>query len=175
MPKRILLQLNEKSIDEAIKEVQDYTRRFETMVDILCRKLIAEGVQFAKDQVKIYGAVESWNLHDSIEGFYDPVTKTGIIKCYATNNEYNFNYAQVVEFGSGVGQSRGGMGATSHVEGANWKRDIHHYGEKGWWYGDGRWTMGQEPRPFMYETYLKLIEEAKGLASVRYYNVPDYY
>lgn len=175
MKQKIRLQLDTDSIDSAIKEVKTYQNRLKMMYDIMCRKLIAEGVQFAKDQVKMYQAVDTWNLHDSIEGFYDPVTGIGIIKCYAVDNEYNFNYAQIVEFGSGVGPSGGGEGHTSHIAGEGWQRDIHHYGTNGWWYGDGHWTMGQEPRPFMYETYMELIERSRGLAKVRYYNVPDYY
>lgn len=173
----IRLSLDTDSIDSAIKEVNAYKQRMKMMFDILCSKLIAEGVQFAKDQVKMYGAIDTFNLHDSIEGFYDPATGIGIIKCYCVDNEYNFNYAQVVEFGSGVGPSAryGGEGHTSHVAGEGWARDIHHYGDKGWWYGDGHWTLGQEPRPFMYNTYLDIIEKSRGLAKVSFYNVPDYY
>ena len=175
MKQTIRLQLNNKSVENAIKEVDSYKKRLAMMYDIMCKKLIAEGVTFAKNQVKLYAAVDTYNLHDSIEGFYDPSSGIGIIKCYCTDNEYNFNYAQVVEFGSGVGWSGGGSGHTSHVAGQGWERDKNHYGTKGWWYGDGHWTMGQEPRPFMYNTYLELIERSKGLAKVSFYNVPSYY
>ena len=171
MKRTIQVQLNKESIDNAIKEVEIFKKRLQTMYDIMCRKLIAEGVQFAKDQVKIYGAADTWNMHDSIQGFYDPSTGIGIIKCYAVDNEYNFNYAQVIEFGSGVAGSFG----TSPDRPGDWKLDINKHGTNGWWYGDGHWTMGQEPRPFMYNTYMELIERSRGLAKVRYYNVPSNY
>ena len=47
MKQKIRLQLDTDSIDSAIREVKTYQNRLKMMYDIMCRKLIAEGVQFA--------------------------------------------------------------------------------------------------------------------------------
>ena len=172
---KIHLKLNEDSINQAIQDVKAYEKRLAQMSDILCRSLVQEGIATARSRILVWGAYDSHKLYESVEGFYDPVEHKGYIRVCADDGEYGFNYAQVVEFGSGV---NGRLGS-SPGRPSDYQLDIHHHGERGWYYWkNGKWnhTLGQIPRPFFWETYQELLEKAEGKGiKVRYYNVPSYY
>ena len=170
MARTIRLQLNEKSISSAIDEVREYQAEVKRKVLEVCAKLVKDGVQIARSYIVTYKAYDEGNLYNSVEGYFDPVTGKGYVCVYVpnTNEGYNnFNYAQIVEFGSGI---RGSEGSAPDRPGW-WELDRHLHGTKGWWFfKDGEWirTYGQQPRPFMWNTYQELLERAEGLAKVTY-------
>ena len=155
--KVIKFSLDEKSIDRAIKELQAYKKEFERKCNLLVKTLTENGVEIAKMKVKELGAIDTGELHNSIEGFF-PSSNVGIIRAGAT-------YAVYVEFGTGVV----GKGSP-HPDPQGYQYDKNNHGDIGWLYYDERkgiyrWTKGFRSRPFMYNTAKELerkcIEIAK--------------
>ena len=178
MQKRITLQLNEASISKAITEVRAFEDEYKKALHQLYEKLVQEGVWLVKQKILAHGAYggefSTHKLYDSVMGWYDPQAGKGYITVFADNGD-GFNYAQIVEFGSGV---RGAEAGGSSEKDADWQYDVHHHGHKGWYfYWNGEWikTRGQEPRPFMWEAYQELLTRVQGIANVDYYNIPSRY
>lgn len=162
---RVVLKLNRESVSKALSDVLEYKKELINAINMLCDDLTKEGVQIAKNNIMAYGAFWTGKLLDGVQGYFDPSTGKGIINVYVENEDYGFNYAQIVEFGSGiVGDGSGG----SPDRPTWWKYDKHGYGNAGWYYKGGHWTRGQAPRPFMWDTYQQLLEKAEGLARVNY-------
>ena len=168
--KTIQMDLTEKSINNAIREIQKFQDQLKQGMDDLCNELLEDGIFHAKVQIQSLDAVDTGALMASIgHGAFDPQTRTGII--YAGSY-----YALFVEFGTGiVGQDNphptvaDGTVDDFAVMGSNGsvytRYDTNDHGEDGWVYrkvGENkyRWTKGMPARPFMYNTYLTL----KGIA-----------
>lgn len=123
----------------------------------LFEALIDYGVEVAKAQVREMDAFYTGELESSIEGYFSPAMKVGIIRAGAP-------YAVYVEFGTGVvGQG------SPHPAPAGWRYDVNNHGEAGWWYFNDRdqkwhWTKGIESRPFMYNTARELERECGRIA-----------
>ena len=153
----IKFSLDEKDIDRAIREVEQFKREFIEKCNLLIEALTDEGVKIAKVKVAELDAVFTGELMNSIEGYYSPTYNVGIIKAGA-------NYATAVEFGTGV------VGKQSpHPNPDGWQYDSHNHGEDGWVYysdalGGFRWTKGFKSRPFMYNTARQLEKECKRIA-----------
>ena len=158
MSKKVIkFSLDEKSIDRAIQELNEYKKLFQFKCNLLVKTLTEYGVEIAKMEVKKLDAVYTGELHNSIEGFF-PSSNVGIIRAGAT-------YAVYVEFGTGVV----GKGSP-HPDPQGYQYDVNNHGDKGWVYfdedsGKFRWTKGFKSRPFMYNTAKELerkcIEIAK--------------
>lgn len=152
MARRIKIRLDADYISSAISEIRTYRKEIEDATRSLVEELVKEGYQICHTRILMWGALESGELLDSIEGIYDPVSGKGIIKT-------DCKHAAFVEFGTGV-----------FVEG----KAKAKYGNAGWWYldkkqGRKRWTKGMEPRPFMHETYVELMEKAQTMARLKYH------
>lgn len=148
----IKLRLTPESADEAIREVEAYRDEVVQIVRELGETLVKNGVEYAKAKIMAYDAVETGELLGSIDGFFDPVTGRGFIK--TTNN-----HAAFVEFGTGI------VGATNRSHEPKpfeWQHDSHNHGDYGWVYGKDyrRWTKGMPPRPFMWDTWQMMCEDA---------------
>lgn len=149
----IKLRLTPESADEALKEVQSYRDHIIKVARELVETLVSTGVDYAKIKVYAYGAYETGDLLNSIEGFFDPATNKGIIKA-------DSKHAAFVEYGTGI------VGATnkSHEpKPYGWQHDVNNHGDEGWFYANGRWTKGLMPRPFMWDTWQMLCEDASDL------------
>ena len=178
MPRRITLRLTTESISNTISEVKDFKKDAMDAMNKLCEEFTNEGKQLVyKNVSELQFTTESTgNLASSVQGFFDETTGKGFITVFADNGE-GFNYAQIVEFGSGVVMAEGKAPLPPYKD-EDWDYDRHNYRNKGggWWYAEGKWTRGQAPRPFMWQSYQELLEQAHGkVKSVRYYNIPSRY
>ena len=151
--------LNEKDINRAIKELENYRKEFLRKCNELIRQLTDYGYEFAKMEVLRMGAFDTGNLADSIQGYFDPNVGIGFIRAECW-------YAVYVEFGTGVV----GAGAAHPAAGAHgWNYDANHHGDSGWVYfsdrdGQFHWTKGQISNPFMYNTMRELQRKAVDMA-----------
>lgn len=153
----IRFSLNEKDINRAIKEVEQFKKEFLEKCNQLIEALTDYGVKVAKLKVTELDAVYTGELWNSIEGYYSPTYGVGIIKAGAY-------YAAYVEFGTGVVGSQ-----SPHPNPQGWQYDVNGHGDEGWVYYDDytgafRWTKGFKSRPFMYETARQLERECKRIA-----------
>ena len=178
MPRRITLRLTTESISNAISEMKDFKKDAMDAMNKLCEEFTNEGKQLVyKNVSQLQFTTESTGrLASSVEGFFAETTGKGLITVFADNGE-GVNYAQIVEFGSGVVMANGEASPPPDRP-ADWEYDInrHRYKTGGWWYKEGKWTRGQAPRPFMWQSYQELLEQAQGkVKSIKYYNVPNWY
>lgn len=148
MARRVQIRLTPESVQSAINEIQALKASVQRLVDEFVEEMVAYGVERVKYHIvtaRPSAAVEDWELYDSVEGIYNAGTGKGIIRV-------NSHYAVYVEHGTGIYAPNGGS-----------------HGEEGWWYydkgrnGNGRrrWTQGEPPRPFMFQTYMDLCEKAQ--------------
>lgn len=166
---KLTLRLNPDSADEVLNEIQLYRDQLIRAVQELGAELATVGAEYMRASIIWYDAVESGELLSSVEGFFDPVTGRGYVACRS-------GHAAFVEYGTGVvGENPGGTDSRglpyttkpyslAETKPSGWHYDVNHHGEAGWTYQGGRWTRGQPPRPFVYETYLRLkdlADEAK--------------
>lgn len=157
--KKVTFKLDTDSIASAIKEINSYRRETIASINKLCEALVRDGVDIARHRISAWRAYDSGLLDNSVQGVFDPTTGIGVINVFADDGA-GFNYAQIVEFGSGI---KGGE-SPSPERPSWWDYNRKGHSKNGWWYlRDGVWwkTRGQYPRPFMYETFQALLEEAK--------------
>lgn len=153
----IRFTLDEKDINRAIREVEQFKKEFLEKCNRLVEALTDEGVKIAKIKVAELDAVYTGELMNSIEGYYSPTYNVGIIKAGAY-------YAAYVEFGTGV------VGKQSpHPTPNGWQYDVNAHGDEGWVYYDDesgkfRWTKGFKSRPFMYNTARQLEKDCMKIA-----------
>ena len=162
--------LDVKSLNNAIKEVEQYSKDIEYSLRVFVKSLAAEGVEVAKMGVITYNAIFTTELLNSIH----VEEKSNGVFVVKTDSKH----AAFVEFGTGQ------VGQAHHYpyklpDGVSWEYNVGstifeiHDGQYGWFYKDakGRWffTQGMESRPFMYHTalYLKDIVE-RGGGFIRY-------
>jgi hypothetical protein len=161
---KIILNLDDPNgIKNAIKELKQYKKDFDSRVKLLLQKFIDNGISIARSKVIDFKIIHDNNLSNSINGFISG--NVGFIRVDDKN-------AVFFEFGTGP------RGASSpHPNGGSYKSE-------GWYtkadgkpmdtlYGwqplgnDGDtyfYTKGQAAKPFMYETALELqrrIQEIK--------------
>lgn len=164
MQRRIQVKLTKDSINNAIRELADYKAEIKRKTSELTEALASEGVFIAKTWIIAYGAYETGDLMNSIEGIFDASTGRGFIK--ATSD-----HAAYVEYGTGVvGLEHQGE---SPDRPAGWDYDTNEHGHDGWYYytsGYKRWTKGMPPRPFMYQTFIELSQKAHEIAKVKFTN-----
>jgi hypothetical protein len=157
--KVIQVKLNPESVDNAIKELNQYRAEVESKSRQLVQRLLDLGVDIARAKVVAMDAYYTGQLLSGVGGYYSPTLNAGWVKVTS-------DHAAFVEFGTGVvGQ------AMPHPNGeclskASWSyaSGAHIFttkdGVPGWYYptddGGYRFTSGQESRPFMYETALVL-------------------
>lgn len=155
--KKISFRLNERSIRQAIIEVERYEMELKEKLDRLIQRLMEEGVDIAKMKVAAMDAVFTGQLHDSIRGYYSSTRHVAIIRA-------GIWYAAFVEYGTGVEGER-----NPHPNPEGWAYDINEHGDEGWVYfndNDSKFhrTTGEGARPFMYETARELEELCDSIA-----------
>lgn len=152
--KTIEFSLNTKSIQNAIKEIEQYKQEIIQKTQLFAERLAQKGVEMAEYKILDYDAVYTGELLASIK------LEKGQV--YTNGAEYivytDCPWAQFVEFGTGI---VGDENQHPYADVFNWKYDVNEHGEYGWWYwndteGEWRWTKGMPSRPFMYETAMQL-------------------
>lgn len=157
--KTIRFTLDSASVTRAIKEVQKYRDDLKKAIQLLVKTLTEEGREAAVMNVVNLGAFDTGELADTslhTRGYYSDDYNIGIIY----TDSY---YAVFVEYGTGVVGQRGPQHPFLP---AGWVHDHNNHGDSGWVYvsdRDGKlhWTKGQASRPFMYRTYMELIQMAQ--------------
>lgn len=150
MAKKVIkMTLSEKSIQQAIKEVEQYKKDLNRKCQLLVSQLVKQGVKVAKMQVQGLGAYYTGQLEGSINGYFSPSLGVGFVRAESW-------YAMYVEFGTGIEGKN-----SPHPKPANWTYDVNGHGEDGWYYFNDRdqrwhWTTGMPARPFMYNTAKEL-------------------
>jgi len=142
--KKIKMTLDPKSLQAAIKEVEQYKKDFEKKVNYALHLIVEKGVEIAKELVP----VDFGDLRESIEG------RVENNKGYVYTTMY---YAPFVEFGFGV------VGARNPHPEISINYDVNNHGDDGWIYFDNkrcefRWSKGQPSKPFMWNTARQLEE-----------------
>ena len=153
------------------KGSRDLNKMIQIAINDGLDELARRGEEYAKQQMSIYGI--TGELYTNLKAKRN---KGGIqISTYAQSN-WGFDYSMYVEFGTGIVGKQGKEHPNASKIG--WKYTEKHVDRNGrvrsgWvypshendvnsnkWIGkDGNWyafTMGQEARPFMYDTWLYL-------------------
>lgn len=157
MGKTITFDLSPRDIDSAIRQLDKYRRDFQKKCDKLLERLAEKGAEVAKLRVVALGKVYTGELQESITGFFDSASRTGIIRAGAW-------YAVYVEYGTGV------VGAGSpHPDPDGWIYDVGGHGDEGWTYYNPRsdryqHTTGEPSAPFMYQTGKELEKLCQKIA-----------
>ena len=160
--KTISFSFSEKSINQAIRELERYREEFIRKCNELIKQLTDHGYEFAKMEVLRLGAFDTGNLAESIQGYFDPESRVGFI--FTGMGAW---YAMYVEYGTGVvGAKEPHPAAGEH----GWVYDANHHGENGWVYFNDREgkvmrTLGQPSHPFMYNTFRELQKKAHEIAA----------
>ena len=152
------------------KGSRDLNKMIQIAINDGLDELARRAEEYAKDKMRSYGI--TGELYTNLKAERN---KGGIqISTYAQSN-WGFDYSMYVEFGTGiVGKGK----PHPHASKMGWRYTTEHVGadgkvRSGWiypshendvnknkWIGkDGNWyafTMGQEARPFMYDTWLYL-------------------
>lgn len=156
---RLKLKLSEESANEVLKSVNDYKEHIVEAIRDLGTTLAIEGANIMRARILYYGAVESGELLSSVEGLYDATTGKGFVICAS-------GHAAYVEYGTGIIGSNPEKGylpySLAEPKPEGWEHDKNNHGWDGWTYMRGRrWTRGQPPRPFVWETWLEMQELMK--------------
>ena len=160
MKKVIKVKLDPQSIEEAIKEIEQYKADLERRVRLLLKRLTDEGVQIAKAKVVEHGIIHDAELTNSINGFVSIALNAGFIRV-------DDEHAVFFEFGTGPkgASNPHPLGGTYKSEGwftkADGKPMDSLYGWKPLGGAENTYffTEGQKAKPFMYETAQKLKDE----------------
>lgn len=155
--KTLTVGLSATEIDKAIQEVNRIKQRLNLAVKNLLNELVNEGKQIARIEVASLGAIDTGELENSIDGYYDESRGIGVIFT-------DCPYAIYVEYGTGIEGAR-----KPHPQPIGWNYDGNGHGDSGWWYysekdGEIHWTKGMPSRPFMYNTKELLQQRLKSIA-----------
>ena len=158
MSKKITIELNNQSINSAIKELKQYKAWVEKKEAELRIRLASLGATVASLQF----ARAIYNGTNDVSVRVDDTGSVAVI--YAEGEKLAF-----IEFGSGARYGYGhplagefGLGPGTWSEGEEGKG--HWQDEKGWWYGSGQHSYGNPPAMAMYTAVQKIEEEFTQIA-----------
>lgn len=169
--KTIHMTLDPDSIANALAEVERFEKLLKPAMTHLIDRLAAKGVEVARAELLFLGESPIYRtgaLSESIK-YESEEGKASITAGEGLDTEYG-SYAMFVEYGTGI---VGANNKLPQAEDEGYSYDVHHHGDKGWWYiapwgtyeaDDGNklaWTKGMAPRPFMHHTLLDLEAEAE--------------
>ncbi|MBQ8766537.1 MAG: HK97 gp10 family phage protein [Clostridia bacterium] len=159
--------LDPKSVEKAIKQLDEYKKEVETKTRELAQRLTDLGAEVVRMKIVEMGAVDSGELLSSVEGYYSPTLNAGFIR--VTSDHVAF-----VEFGTGIVGQASPHTSGEYLSKASWgyatgsKIFTTQDGRVGWIYptddGGFRFTEGMQSRPFMYETALELERQYEKIA-----------
>ena len=151
--------LDPKSIEKAIKQLNQYKKEVEAKATELAQRLTDLGANIVRMKIVEMGAYYSGELLSGVDGYFSPSLNAGFIR--VTSDHVAF-----VEFGTGVVGQSNPHKSGEYLSLASWgyatgsKIFTTKDGKVGWIYptddGGFRFTEGMPSRPFMYETALEL-------------------
>lgn len=147
-------------LNSVLQQLELYMKDLNDKLDTFIKRLAEEGVEIAKSNISILGAIDSGELLESIDLKKGDVLTNGVSYLIYTD----CYHAKFVEFGTGIiGESAPHPIVTPEM----WEYDSHKHGEAGWQFfkwDKWNWTAGMPSRPFMYDTaqelYFKISEVA---------------
>ena len=148
--KKLKVQLNSASINQAIEQLRQYRDSIEAKQERLMDVLGVYGYEIMVKKIDSYQMPFSKN---------DLISNVGYEAGKKSVTIYNLSdHALFVEFGTGI------VGAESpHPHDTiGYSYDTNNHGNDGWYYltDDGWfWTKGMPSRPFAHETYVELRQE----------------
>lgn len=159
-----------KSIDKAIKQLNDYKKEVETKTTELAQRLATLGAEIVRMKIVELGVVDKGDLLSSVGGYFSPLLNAGFVMVTS-------DHAAFVEFGTGIVGNTNPHSNAEYLAKASWKYMVGEKifttkdGKVGWVYptddGGYRFTEGMPSRPFMYETALELerqfVQIARGV------------
>ena len=152
--------LSHSGIEFSLGKLDAYKEELLEKIDIFTERMAKLGVEFAKERLLDYDAIDTWALFGSLDVRKGDAVHFGSKWIIFTDNFY----AQYVEFGtgpvgakhphpSGKGKYRSTPWAFQPVP-KNWKGAIiRHKGE------EYAFTAGMPARPFMWDTWEHLKQE----------------
>ena len=161
MANTIYVELNPKSIDNAIKLLRQYNAWVQAKEKELRMRLAMLGATVAS--IKFSGVIYNGDGEVTVRVEDDGSTAT----IYAEGEEVAF-----IEFGTGAKLGYGHPDAAKHGFGpGTWSDDPskggkgHWDNEKGWWYGDGKHTFGNEPAMAMWSAIQEITSNLTRIAT----------
>lgn len=148
--------LSHNGLELSLAELQTYKEELLEQIDIFTERMAKLGVDFARERLLDYDAIDTWELFGSLD-----VRKGDA--AYADSKWIIFTdnfYAQYVEFGTGPATVLG----TTRKRDGKWFDPMTHpsgqgkYRTTGWTY-NGIYTIGMPARPFMWDTWQHLKQE----------------
>ena len=150
--RQIPMTLDERSVSRAMRIINSIRNKLNPAMKHLVSDLAEKGVEIARADLLAFDrpAYYTGQLYDSIRT--EPINGGKDAKITAgegLETDIGVSYALLVEYGTGI-----------------YGEDVNGHGIAGWNYfneRDGRWhhTVGMPARPFMHNTYERLLEEAQ--------------
>ena len=155
MNKTIKVELNSKSINSAIKELQRYKRWIAVKETELRNRLAMLGASVASIQFSraIYNGSNDVTVRvdntGSVAVIYAEGESVAFIE-FGSGAKYGYGHPQAGEFGVGPGTYPDGKG--------------HWDDPKGWWYERGKHSYGNPPAMAMYKAVQEMTEQVTKIA-----------
>ena len=158
MGKTIQIELTNKSIDKAIKELNKYAAWVQTKEAELRSRLAMLGATVASIQFSraIYNGSNDISVRvddtGSVAVIYAEGESVAFIE-FGTGIKHGYGHPQAGEFGFGPGTWSDGPEGKGHWD-----------NEHGWWYGSGQHTYGNPPAMAMYSAVKEIAENVTQIA-----------
>lgn len=149
---KIKVSLDTQSINAAIKQLDDYTKRVDELPSKVVKRLAEDGAKQSQEIAMYMNAYDSGELVNGI--ISETSGNKGKIISTAPHSAF-------VEMGTGI-VGKENPNQNGSIPG--WVYDVNEHGEAGWTYfnekdGKYHWTKGMPSRPFMYDT-AQILKEA---------------
>lgn len=154
MAKTITVELSDKGINDAIKELREYKQWIELKEKELRERLSALGATVASIQFSraIYNGANDVTVRVEDDGstavIYAEGESVAFIE-FGAGARYGYGHPQAGEFGVGPGTYPG---------------KGHWDNPKGWWYGHGQHSYGNPPAMAMYNAVQRMTEQITTIA-----------
>ena len=158
MSKTIQVELNDNSINSAIKELRQYSAWVQSKEEELRTRLAMLGATVASIQFSraIYNGSNDVSVRvddtGSVAVIYAEGESVAFIE-FGSGKKYGYGHPQAGEFGFGPGTWSDGPDGKGH-----WDNDH------GWWYGSGQHSYGNPPAMAMYSAVKEITENVTRIA-----------
>ena len=158
MAKTITVELDNKSISKAIREIKRYQRWVHKKDAELRARLAMIGATVASIQFSraIYSGSNDVTVRVDNTGSVAVIYAEGESVCFiefGSGEKYGYGHPQAGEFGFGPGTWSDGDEGKGHWD-----------SENGWWFGSGQHTYGNPPAMAMYKAVQAIAEEMTTIA-----------
>ena len=158
MAKTIQVELNKKSIKNAVKELREYAAWMKQKEDELRSRLAMLGATVASIRFSsaIYNGVNDVTVSVDDDGQVATIKANGESVAFiefGSGAKYGYGHPQAGEFGFGPGTWSDGPDGKGH-----WQNP------KGWYYGSGQHSYGNPPAQAMWQSVQEITESVTKIA-----------